>query len=757
MAPDRGASEDGGWPGMAVVELKAEDLDREAVRAVFLQEAREAAEQFPVLVEQILAVFRDACPLQSVTPLAIWGLAHGGGPNGFAAKGMIAGVEQHHVELVQALLLTLDRDEWGHRPATAEDTQRLIDAAVGLATAFNRRRRLQIEDCAEDADRLVVVGLQERVRDYTQMVRNWSTHSEMVDVVRSLHAPLDAAFARHHGFSASDLVEVVDGLVKLHGERINDHFVLLKDVFRARTREAVVRGFFDRFDAAEGDPDDFLASVPRRATLREVKMVLRDHADRRMVPYLIADPTTLGQRIGKAAHTVARVLAELSFEPGALRDSDPEHIFLANPVWARPGMRVAAGTLFFSPQGAVSFLPSILRELFRRAGLATKLERRRAEYLESAMESLVRGVLPSAQILSNRKWSWRGVKYETDLIAVVDRIVVIGEAKSGALSAGAMRGAPNSVRDRVQDLLLGPAEQSERLRDIVLAARSGDPEALQVLQELSLDIAPDRIDRVIRLSVTLDDFSALSSAQPELKRAGWMREGLVLPPTMQLAELRTVIHILDDPAYFLNYLTSREALQGGIGLVGFELDFLGAYLRSGLDLPEVVSGTHRGVFRDMSQDIDGYAMSREAGYASDRPSPEVDPFVEALLSQLRERGNPGWMSKSLALLDAVPPGSANGLGDVIDEMAARVARDPDDRSTLALSGPGRRAIAVLHVFPYCLNDGLEERLRLLAEDALDGSTATSCVVFARMLERWDLPFQLAIRFQVADVAATPRP
>jgi hypothetical protein len=737
---------------MSLFELKAEDIDRDAHREASRSEAKLATESFPRLIAEILAIFRKAYPPHVMATLAFWGLIHPGGPHGVSTTSVIKGIEQHHIELLQALLLTLDEHEWGTRPATDEQIQQTIDAIRDLTTAFSRRRAAQFEECADDLDQLTVIGLQERMRDYTQMVRNWSTHSEMLGIVRSLHDPLDAAFAAFHGYSANDLADVVEALVKLHQERTSTHFTLLKSIFRARTKKAIVHDFFARFEGMQGNPDDFLASLHKRTSVRDVKMILRSHIDWWLYTYMMVDPAFLAERTGKQVGIVVKVFEALGMRPGALREKDPEHLFLANPVWAKPAMYLGGECVFFSPQGIVHFLPTILRDLFKQAGLAKKLEKRRTGFLEDEMTRVVVGLLPSARVRPNVKWFWQGVEYETDLLAIVDRVILIGEAKSGTLAPGALRGGPRSVRDQVNELLVDPALQSERLSEILLAARSGDGAALAVVEGLELGIEPNRVDKVLRVSVTLDDFSALSSAQAELKQAGWLPQGTILPPTMQLAELRMVAHILDDPAYFLNYLTSREAIQGGLAVFGFELDFLGAYLQSGLDLPEIATGTHKGVFRNMSQEIDRYTMSREAGYSPDKPRPRVDPYIETVLASLRERATPGWMIKSLALLDAVPPGSGDGFGDMMDEMAQEVLSnglDPNHRSTVAVSGPGQRAVAMFHVFPRVLADGLEEKLSLLAEDAMSGSPATICVAFARMLERWDRPFQTSATYRVS--------
>ncbi len=730
-------------PGMQVVEQKAEDIDSDAHRAKSISEARSATAAFPGLISDILGVFREAYPPHIIATIAFWGLSHAGGPQGFSTTGIIKDVEQHHVELLQALLLTLDADEWGREPASALQIQRVIDAILALSNAFHRRRALQLETFADDPDRLAVALVQERVRDYTQMVRNWSTHSEMLSIVRAIHAPLDALFEAHHGYSASDFIDVIGALVALHQERTGGHFKLMKDIFSARTKKAIVHRFFARFEGVEGDPDAFLASLPKRVRLRDVKTMLHCHADRWLVTYMCVEPAVLAERTGKPAASIAKIFHVLGLEPGSLKESNPEHLFLANPIWSAPAMRIGQEFTFFSPQGIVGFLPTILRDLFRQADLAAQLEERRAVYLEEELATVVGSVLPTAALRSNIKWKWQGVQYETDLIAVIDRVLLVAEAKSGILSAGALRGGPRSARDHVHRLLVAPAEQSGRLRDILLAGRSGEPNAIEVVTGLNLGIDPAKIDYVLRLSVTLDDFSALSSAQADLKRAGWLAEGTDLPPTMQLAELRTVTDILDDPATFLNYLSSRAAIQGGLSVFGFEHDFLGAYLQSGLDLPEIVSGTHKGVFRNMSLAIDRYHMSVEAGHAPEKPKPFIDPYIANVLVRLRKLAKPGWLSKSIALLDAVPPGHCNDLGGLLDDVAVEVSRnwrDPDHRGTIALCGPGRRAAAMFHIFPEILGKDLNEKLAVLAEKSLEELETDTCVIIARAIERWDLPF-----------------
>ena len=743
-------------PVMVVREIKSSDIDRDAHRTISIDEARKAKDAFPRHMEAILAVFRDAYPPHVVATIACWGLSQPVGPDMVSTKGLIEGIELHHIELLQALLLTLERWDWGHKPASNEQIQAAIDAVKALATAFHKRRLIQLEDLADDLDRLVSAGLQERMRDHTQMVRNWGYYDDMVQIVRALHAPLDTAFAAHHGYSASDLVDIAEALVALHQERLGGRFMLLKDIFRGRTRKAIVHGFFARYEGVEGDPDAFVASLPKRVPLRHLRMMLLSHADRWLVMEMRVEPGVIAERLGKPVALVTKVFAALGLQPGSLRRTEKEHLFLSNPVWLKPAVEVDDDFLFFAPQSLVSFLPAILRNLVAEAGITKALEKRRALYLEEGMKRVIEAVLPSATLVTNAEWYWDGIRYETDLIAVIDRVILIAEAKSGVLTPSGLRGAPDSVRKHVQKLIVDPAVQSARFREILLAARAGDAKALAVAEGLGLGLPPAKIDTIIRVSVTLDDFSALASAQADLKRIGLVPEDVDLPPTMGIADLCACAHILEDPLYFLHYLARRERFQGKVPVFGDELDYLGTYLVCGLELPEIEAGTHKGIFSGMSQAIDRYYVGRGIGRDDPKPRPAAEPYVAAVLQRLRSRATPSWTTMGLALLDAIPPGSEEFVEEALEELAEQVSEigpDPDRPGALVARGACGHAIAVFHVFPEALQDGVLDRMVLLAEDAMKQTDTRRCVAFARMLERWDLPYAYAAPVRVPTIAA----
>lgn len=735
--------------GMHVVELPFSQIDRNAHRAHLLSEGARHAERFPELLTEILRLFRTVYPLHILTTIACYAMTRTAGTRGVSAKTLIPDIEQHHLELLQALLCTIDRSEWGVEPATPVEVQAAIDAVKALATAFHRRRLLQLSNINSEEQSLSV-GLQEQLRDHTQMLRNWGYYSDMLRIAKEAHAPLDARFEQFHGYSTSDFLTVVHDLIEVHGERLASRFALLKDIFRHRTRKAIVYDFYARYEGVAGNPEVLLASLPKRISLRDLRAMLRAHADRWLVMEMRIEPGIVAQRVGMSEHRVRRIFEVVTMRPGALKGSNPDHLFLDNPAWTKPGIHIDDDFIFLGPQTIMSFIWPILRSLCEAAGLKSALEKRRARYLEEAVSRAIEMVIPGADIRRNASWGWQGREYETDLVALIDRLVLIVESKSAVISDGALRGGPKAMRNHIQDLLIDPAEQSGRLRDILVAASKGDEAAGQVASLLGVDA--NKVERIVRLSVTLDDFSALASAESELKRAGWFPGHVEMAPTMNLAELATCVDILEGPVFFLHYLTARERIQRKAEIFGYEHDFLGMYLESGLDLPELQSGTHRGMIAGMAAALDHYYVSRDAGFAATKPRPRVGPYLNSVIRSFEARRPPTWTIMGLVLLDALPPGSDAELESALEDLAESVAEnwaDPSHQSVMVASGPCRRGLAIFHVFPEALEEGLLARLNGIVDGVMESHEQHTGIVLARMLERWQRPYEIAARLKPA--------
>ena len=431
---------------------------------------------------------------------------------------------------------------------------------------------------------------------------------------------------------------------------------------------------------------------------------------------------------------------------GSLAGKDVEHFFMGNPIWTAPIIALGGNYFAAIPQIIFSHIHGVMRALFDAAGLKEKLEHRRAEYLEWKLTQIVTATLPNATILPNKKWRLDGVEYETDLIAVFDRVIMLFEAKSAALTPAGLRGAPDSVRRHVRHLIFDPSEQSQRLTNVIWNAKAGDASALAITTALDLDVS--NVDTITRVSVTLDDFSVLSTAERELQEAGWVPSGLPLAPTLNIADFGCVADLLSEPLFFIHYMHERSRIQKVTEILGDELDYLGLYLESGFNLGSLENGEYRVAISGMSEPIDHYYTSRDAGVTVPKPRPKIHPYFSKLLAELERRGFKSWTTVGLDVLRSASfdeqRQAVNGT-ERLRKSVQKNFRDPSHDCCMVIIPPvGREAVLVFYVYNQSGTINRDRTVSQLMTNVLEESGRARCTLIGRKVENWDRPYQFVM-------------
>lgn len=716
-------------------------IDRDALKKALVEVGKEAAADYPKLIGTALDQLRRWSPFQLLSFLGGWGLVADVGEGGAASKSILSNIEQHHVELLQALAMKLPAAEWGRELAKPGEITEVIDTLGKLTDAFHQRRLIAIEE-ERDTEARLILGLQERMRGHTQVVRNWGYFSDVVEISTELYGALDDAFEAHHGFSATDLITVGRDLVKIVEARSSDRYQRLRKVFRARNIAQLVRLYYKHFPDLVGSPEEMLAALPKEATYEQVKLLTLSHSDLRLIDMYMAPVDELSAMSGMSEEVVRKCLDAISMATGSLAGSDVDHFFMGSPVWTAPVVRVGEGYFSPIPQIMFSHIHGLMRGLFEAAGLKVRLEARRAEYLEWKIAQIVSKTLPKATLHANRKWKLDGAEYETDLIAVLDRVVVLFEAKSASLTAAGLRGAPDRVRRHVRELIVDASEQSERLADVIRKAKAGNKDALEIANSLGLVVT--NVDTIARVSVTLDDFSVLASAESDLKEAGWVPNDLPLALTLNIADFGCVADILSEPMFFIHYLHDRSRIQKATAILGDELDYLGLYLKSGFNLGALERGEYHVAISGMSGPIDHYYTSRDAGVAVPKPQPKVHPYFMTVLREMARRDFESWTTASLDLLRSGSfdeQKSAVGGMERLRGNVRRNYRDPAHECCMIIIPPeGREGIVMFYVYNDAAREKRNDIVSQLAAEAMEGRDRARCTVVGRKLEEWDRPY-----------------
>lgn len=737
-------------------------IDPDSLKSAFSSIGARSVDDFPVLLGKLEAALKQFYPLHVLAILTAWGTTATVDDDGVKAESIVEGILQHHIELLQALILRLRPTEWGRGQPMPQEMQPIVEDLRSLADAFHQRRYLQSAEEKSPEER-VVLSFQEQMRLHTQFVRNWGYESDVRRISRELYGALDVQFNQAHGFSASELLSVAEALERTLSERINARFQLLRRILRQKSVRQMVRLYHRDYPGAVGDPDEFIEKVGATSPISEIRQILLSHADLSLIEYLAVMPAAIAKLVEIPTERVVLILNALSLAPGELSQQEPEYLFLNNPVWRRPGIKIGSGFLFALPQAIFSFIFQIMRDLCAAEPLKAALEKRRAAYLESQLVSAVRTTLPGAIIAETVKWSWEGVQYETDMLALTDTTLLIGEAKSGALTDQALRGAPDRVRRHVRELIVAPAEQSARLATILRAARSGDAKARAAVAHFPFQ--PDDIHEIARLTVTLEDISVLAALEDDLKAAGWAPTDLDLAPTLNLADLWCVADILNSPLQFLHYFVERARLQKALALHGDELDLLAFYLETGFNFAAFEEKVDGIAISGMSAPIDHYYMSRDAGVQVRKPTAELSPYVRAVIEQLETRAVKGWTSLGLAVLRLGSPEEQRRIDRSLEALRRSVPkeyRDPKHRSAIVVTPPRPdQLVGIFHVHTRKNNRDHRDAIGQLAAEVMETQGRDHCMGFVRIVEDWTVAaYQFAGIFTLdaaPETSQTPLP
>lgn len=736
--------------GVAFDTLSIGEEKHEEFKDAILSAARKNVAEFPNLIEKLNGIFRETTPDGLLATFGFYGARAAIGSDG-ATRSLNKDIQQHHIELLQALVLTLPPANWGHGPSHGGIMQHVFDIMPKLADTFFQMRLLEKEK-EPDLPRRAISSLQERIRLHTQAVRNWGYYSEVIRLSRELYSPLDGKFAATLGFAATDVIDIAEKLVSEVERRSGEHIALLRKILHGKNPKELVRLYFKHMVDLKGTPEELLEVIPPGTTREGMMGWIMSHMDLRHVDLMSFTAEEVAELVGKPKEVAEDILSALSLMPGELVGSDVRQLFLANPVWAKPGLKLRGGYLFTAPQSIFSHINEIMRGLAETARLEAVLADRRAAYLEAKMIETLQAALPTARILPNAKWSLGGQQFETDAIVILDRTLIIAEAKSHRITPQGLRGAPDRLKRHLADLVISPSIQSERLAKLTIAARKGDTDSQSIVGRLGIDAG--KIDTIIRASVTLDDLSVLSSAEEELTEAGWMPAGHSLAPSLHIADLICIQKILDNEILFLHYLSERFHFQKQFDLLGDELDFLGLYLSTGLNLGAKREDFRRMIISGMSSPIDRFYDGTDAGLPIPKPKARLHRIYSDIVERLCERKPNGWTTIGMHLLNSASLEEQKEIERGLQRLKKSVTRKSKPQGHecfMAIIPPlDRKATVGFFVYPDAEKSGRRAAMEQLASEALEREEAKVCVIFGKCAERLTAPYEVVLMAQRDD-------
>jgi len=712
--------------------------------------------KFEDLTPKLVELLSRLDPLSTVALMSTYGLMSSPDARPRSdGKRWASRIQQGHVEFLQALCLR-NRFERGKEFPEPESIQKLFDWLPELFGAYHQMRiASQPSNKSEDdiPPERGIVMVQEFLRGHTSVVRNWGYFGTVTRICKELFSRIDADYQRACGTTLSGVVEIFERLVRRHEDKINEHRARLHGAFQGRTKEALLDAFFAAFPL-KGDVHEFRERMSQPdVTLKQVRWALLPWSDRFIVKALLVTNEEISREFGVDLEATRILTNRLSLALGDLVDEAPESFFLDNPVWLRPLVYLEKDVYFCAlPQTLMSFIFPIVDVLVASVkGLPEKLSDARALYLEEQVSSLVAKALPGSESCTGFKWREGAQEFESDLVVRFDTTLILIEAKSGRVSWPALRGARGRIVEHIKKLIVEPSDQSgrlaERIREDLARLDAGIPPVL------ALPLSLSGVTCVVRLSVMLHDFATIQSVPGMLIKAGALTSKYPLAPCMSLADLEVMLDLLEAPFLRLHYLRRRAELLLSLDTIGDELDTLGMYLDTGMNLGSAQEGKKMFITAGYSAKIDHYYTRVDEGLVARKPKPSTSAWFIALCEQLSSRARTGWSEIACALL-SIAPTDQQTIEKRIRALATRVrAGKPlkEGHDAIVLVPPEwiRQAIAV----QVKQRDGREpygSQSLNIARQAFQSEHVDRCVVIVVDAGANDLPYLSAGIFLASD-------
>ena len=213
---------------MVASQIGLRDPDQHAAVAAALREAaRKKLETFPDDIECIRALCRDCDPLALLSVIGSYGATYAIKAVEIPQSTLLPGVEQHHIELLHAILLTVGAAERGFDPAAPTHVQEVLDRLGPVSDAFVASR-IDATPQGRAGEEMVLEQIQERVRFHTQAVRNWGYFEEVVDTLEQLYGEDEEELSKRLGFGPSSILKIVSAVQDRFTERVEKHFLVLR-------------------------------------------------------------------------------------------------------------------------------------------------------------------------------------------------------------------------------------------------------------------------------------------------------------------------------------------------------------------------------------------------------------------------------------------------------------------------------------------------------------------------------------------------
>lgn len=721
--------DDGGYV-YRMLENNLADISLAERERMVIEMGERARTEFPKNMEKIQSILKEYDPLFLMTVITRNALAVNVGSQGIFSTEPTGQLGRHQAELLQALVIATPKSEvFGDsivpNPLIIQEAVDQLESAAAHYP-FSRFDPVYL---SEDKEEKSIRAIMEKLRIHTQAVRNWGFHTQQIRIIRELYAPLDSLLEKKHGFSFSLVVDLFSFLADENQRKLNDWFDRMRPVARINNPVKLVKAYFSMLGLPASEAEEMIGGLDvHHLSHNHVLSLCLAHYDYFAQYAYLIQPEELVVKLKCGHEKLFNILNFFSLARGELSGQNREFFFLSNPVWSKPIYREGNDFYCFMPEIIFSFAFNTFDSLIEDVA-GERLKERRSAFLEKKIEEIVKKSFSETEVYAGVKWEYESRVYETDLIAIIDSLMLIVEAKSHKISAPALRGAPGRVRNHLRDILIAPNLQSHRCETVIIEAQN-NPQG-RMAQKLKLPFDISSIRQIFRISVSLEDFATLQSDLLQFKDTGWLPDEFVPCPSLNLGDFETIFDILEHPIDILHYFRRRSQLEKDNRILGDELDYLGAFLKNHLHFPpEVINSKALLSISGNSSNIDRYYMSNEIGIKVPKPRIVYPAFFKNVFLKLEKKGQKGWSEIGL-ILSSLPAENMIEVDKQISELKKIVKRNWKKKHVNTLIyQPPKDIESILAIVVY-KSENKHERHNMFsvaAQNALDDDRYKECLI-----------------------------
>lgn len=440
--------------------------------------------------------------------------------------------------------------------------------------------------------------------------------------------------------------------------------------------------------------------------------------------------------------------------------------FLTLPARKKPLIKLSGEYYLTDPSFArdAAYRAILHNLLVRNPAYADDFKLNQKAWSESAFATIFKNQLNGATIFNEVYYRRDGNWYENDTLILLDGVLILVEAKSGAAATIV---SPASNFDRhartMRDLIVKAYDQCRRFLEYLQSAVEVPLYTLKAgrYEEITRIRLAD-YSLVLPIGLTVESYSPFSTSSKQLPGVAPI---LGKHPFISVAidELMVVSRFLPATGALMHYLRIRQEIAGIPEIFLFdELDHLGAYITRNRFFdefrPQITEGANWIVVDGMSSAIDGYFGDLD--WAQKAPPVQKCPEeVTQLLAALELTQAPGWIEADSLLRDFGIEGR-NDMARQLQPLRKSLRMHPRRyfalRSDIGLlfwlhhgDSPTETAAAELKAQAIALSLGVDRVLVILAE-------VNECGEYSAAHPRWVKRATEVSDATLADAAALNR-